>query len=226
MTGDWAGASIIGRWHRSRGMPNQDAWRGWRTARGTGVVVSDGVGSKPAAYESAKAACFVVPHTLRLQCFESLSPQDLTTAIESAWRLRLGNFLPQEIGATCLFSWAYQDEAVVLCQLGDGVVIYESQGEVFRLGTERTGWLNETDGLGIGGSWSVAMVANPTVILLATDGVGDDIASGGDEELVRLVQEELNPVDRKTASRRIRQGLQQWPNPATRDDMTLAVHWP
>jgi len=56
------GASVRGPGHVATCEPNQDAWTSFHRVWGDGIVVSDGVGSKPFANVGSDAACFAVKH--------------------------------------------------------------------------------------------------------------------------------------------------------------------
>ncbi len=54
------GASVLGPSHITEGLPNQDAWMSFHHTWGDGIVVSDGVGSKPFSNFGSDAGCLAV----------------------------------------------------------------------------------------------------------------------------------------------------------------------
>lgn len=223
----WAGASVRGTRHNRFGVACQDHWEGWCNKSGTGVVVADGLGSRPRARESALAACKAVKAAIRQAPHpQNLDPPDLTAAIEAIWTLTLSAYESDDIGATCLFSWAPTGGPVLLGQLGDGMVCYRHGGRVSRLRTMHSRWLNLTATLGAGHDWSIGRFDQLDTVVLATDGVAEDLIPDHEVELFALIDQDVAGVGRRDASARIRKGLLNWPGPGATDDLTLAVHWP
>jgi hypothetical protein len=62
------GASVRGLSHIAEGLPNQDAWAKFHHVWGDGIVVSDGVGSKPFSSFGSHAACLAVEFAARACC--------------------------------------------------------------------------------------------------------------------------------------------------------------
>lgn len=222
----WVGASVTGRVHARSANSNQDRWRGWSGRAGSVVVLSDGMGSRTHGARSAEAACDAVVATISEASAQGLAVQALPAAIEREWARQLDGVPRSAVGATCLFSWAPHDGPVVAGQIGDGIVLWRADGGVRRLVPAKTSWLNETSSLG-GGEWHIAEVwESRRPILLASDGVADDIDPGAEEELWELTTGLVSDEGPTRATERLRRELEGWPSPSSKDDRTLVLHLP
>lgn len=224
------GASVRGPAHATSGEPNQDAWYARVGAGRALAVVADGMGSRPAARAGARAA--VAACRLAFQHWSGSpcgSGEDLVKLIEVLWRLRLGSTPPSDAATTCLVCAVREDGSGVALQLGDGLAGL-LQPDTFRtLGGERTGFGNETRALGIPHGlrdWVIQPVAHlqpGAALLLATDGVADDLVPEKRAAFVAWVVAKLEAA--KTPQRWLSRALRGWPVPRHADDKTMIVLW-
>jgi hypothetical protein len=81
--------------------------------------------------------------------------------------------------------------------------------------------------LGDGSRWQLeALRGNNRPILLASDGVADDLEPGSESEFWRLVTDCVTELGPSAAEDAIYRGLVEWPNTTSADDRTLVVHLP
>lgn len=226
-------ASARGPLHAELGIGNQDAWRAATLHGGVAVAVADGMGSKPMAAAGSRAACSAAITAVDLWWRAVDPPADtLPGLIESLWRVRLGRVAPDDARCTCLLAGISTQGALVVAALGDGLALVDSDEDGEDIVTaERTGFGNETEALGnvsSGHAWRVFVrprINRGTVILLATDGVADDLLPDRRGSFAReLVASygSLAPMERVVALWR---ALQEWPTPGHSDDKTVAVLW-
>jgi len=213
------GASVRGPEHRRNGRPNQDAWFS-RLARGTALaVVCDGLGSRPHSAVGYWAACPDAPPELRLRLVHAL------------WNVRVHQTGRDESATTCLFVVVTKDGRLLLAQLGDGLIMLKTPSGATTLEppTERFG--NATTGLGIAADireWRLHLEPKFTgvaTILLATDGVADDLVPEKRAEFLNFLVTKYGPRPAAARTRAITKELRDWPTPRHRDDKTVAVLW-
>ncbi len=225
------GASVIGPAHVAAGKPNQDSWASFHHPWTDGVVVSDGLGSKPHSDWGSAAACRAVE--IAVSAFSQSTPDDgstqatLLTRIQEEWLKGIEPLRPRDCAATCVFAVADAAGRLHLGLLGDGAVIaVRSDGSVTALTDDKTGgFSNMTSALSPGvdiENWQTATLpaAECVSVMLCTDGVSDDIEDLGG--FARGFIESVAGVARTAAARRVRDMLWAWPVPKHSDDKTLA----
>lgn len=227
------GASVQGVLHKKENRPNEDAWEKKKTRFTQTVVVSDGMGSKPNARLGAKMACKAVNESLKFWAkVPDAPPVDLLRLIHLHWRLQVLPHAERDSATTCLFATVLASGKLVLAQLGDGMVaLREPDGTVTRLDTVKEGFGNETTGLGVAKSskeWSVITRSRPapgTAILLASDGVADDLKPNCIGEFIQVLLDEFAPLSPKKRYQALASELRQWTTENHLDDKTLALLW-
>lgn len=227
------GASVKGPLHKREGRPNEDAWEGIRGNFGTAIVVSDGMGSKPNARTGARMACRAVKDALQYWAkIEGASPVMLLRLVHILWGMRVLPISEEDSAATCVFAVIAPSGELLVAKLGDGIAaIRESDGKVVLLGDKRTGFCNQTTALGIAKStkeWSVITrpsLAPGAAVLLATDGIADDLIKEQVGGFIKCLVEEFAYMKPAVRWRALCHELRNWSTPKHLDDKTLAVLW-
>lgn len=227
------GASVRGPLHQRDGRLNEDAWEGMHGSFGTAIIVSDGMGSKPNARNGSRMACRAVKEALRHWAKVSEAPPVmLLRLIHILWGLRVLPANEEDSAATCLFATVLRNGELLVAKLGDGIAaIRDNNGKVTILGDERIGFCNQTTALGIAQStkeW--AFITRPSfppgaAILLATDGIADDLIGERVGDFIKCLTEELGVMKPAARWRKLSDELRNWPTPNHLDDKTLAVLW-
>jgi hypothetical protein len=221
------GASVRGPGHVATGEPNQDAWTSFHRVWGDGIVVSDGVGSKPFSNVGSDAACFAAKHAAcAWRDDPGMAPALLFEHIRSLWLSNVAPLAPRDCAATCLFAFRLRD-LLHVGMLGDGLAAaIRSDGSVLSLLEDKSqGFSNITGALSPHVSpqnWRyMSLPADQcTAVLLCTDGVSDDL-DNADGFVTGLVAAH-RPLAAASASRHLRQMLESWPTPRHNDDKTIA----
>lgn len=223
------GASVIGPGHILTAKPNQDAWSAFHHIWGHGIVVSDGLGSKPLSNYGSIAACRAVESAARrLAATNARSTRsDLLKDILEAWIVSLGPLAARDSAATCLFAVCLGDGVMRIGLLGDGcAAVVRSNRTVVLLGDgKESGFSNQTDALTPSTTeshWRFRGLPEHEceAVILCTDGVSDDV-----EDLDGFMlnfASTFRRLSQVTASRKARQVLEQWPVPKHSDDKTIA----
>lgn len=230
----WAlmGASVRGRAHLQARLPNQDAWHG-RLLRSHGlVVVCDGLGSRAHSDRGAQSACIAVAVALQnWQRTPEADPQLLLRLIHALWNIRVGAHGRDACATTCLFAAVLGDGRIMLAQLGDGLVAIRSDAGFVALPDQRKSFGNITTGLGVATDlrdWRLQVlpaVQGNVAILLATDGVADDLVPEQSGAFLDHLVGQYGAMPQAARSRALAATLRAWPTPLSNDDKTLAVLW-
>lgn len=226
------GASVRGPAHIATSTPNQDAWIAFHHFDADGVVVSDGVGSKPLSNFGSMAACLAVKlvaqaHRFRLDILPyPINPDLLFEQIKNNWLSVLSPLNSRECSATCLFAFRTGDGFIQVGMLGDGLAsIVKFDGTVVSLLDDKAnGFSNTTSALSsnvLPKDWRYLSLPEHecVAVLLCTDGVADDLDNI--EGFIADFVESYCPLATVSANRRVRDMLEKWPTPKHSDDKTI-----
>jgi hypothetical protein len=223
-------SSVRGPSHARDGLPCQDAWLAVADGRGCLAVVCDGLGSRPRAREGSRAATLATRDAWRLWRRSPVGTvEDLIRLIEAAWRLRLGPVPADEAATTCLVYAEDGHGRAAQAQLGDGMIARRSPDGAVAVHPTRSRGFGLTLALGTPhtlADWSFGLVeplGPGEVLLLATDGVSEDLKADRLGDLAAWVVDELGPLRRPGGA--LRRELRDWPVPHHQDDKTLLVMW-
>jgi len=227
------GASVRGPAHIASGTPNQDSWASFHHVCLDGIVVSDGVGSKPFSNFGSDAACLAVGCAaqachINADMFQAKINRDiLFERIQRHWLSIISPLEPRDCSATCLFAFRFGDGLIHLGMLGDGLVAaLKSDSSVVSLTEDKGhGFSNVTTALSSNVSpkeWRYFSLLEKECIavLLCTDGVADDLDNVDD--FVSGFIEAHCSIAEISANRRTRVMLEKWPTPKHSDDKTIA----
>jgi serine/threonine protein phosphatase PrpC len=223
------GASVIGPGHILTATPNQDAWTAFHHIWGHGIVVSDGLGSKPLSNYGSIAACRAVESAARRFAATNATSarSDLLRDILKAWLDELGPLAPKDSAATCLFALCLGGGVIHIGLLGDGcAAVVRKDRTVLSIGdSKESGFSNQTDALTTSTTeshWKVRSVPahECEAAILCTDGVSDDLKDL--DGFMLNFASKLCRLSQVTASRQARQVLERWPVPKHSDDKTIA----
>ena len=221
------GASVRGPSHIAEGLPNQDAWAAFHHVWGDGIVVSDGVGSKPFSNFGSHAVCRAVERAAHACCVSGeIERNSLFSSLQDNWLRLIAPLEPRDCAATCLLALR-MDGAMHLGMLGDGLAAAVMRdGTVVSLSENKTqGFSNITTALSSNVSakdWQYLSLPGDQCVgvLLCTDGVADDL-DNADGFVTSFVEAHRNLAS-VSASRRIHEMLENWPTPRHSDDKTIA----
>ena len=223
-------SSVRGPSHVRDGLPCQDTWLAVADARASLAVACDGMGSRAQAREGARAAVLAARDAWRhWRRSPAGSIEDLIRLLEALWRLRLGRTLPDTAATTCLLYAEDDHGRAAQAQLGDGLIARRSADGSIAVHPSRSEGFGLTHALGTPhtlADWSFAFV-EPLIpremLVLATDGVADDLQPGRVGDLAAWVVNELGPQRRPGQA--LAHELRNWPVPHHQDDKTLLIMW-
>jgi serine/threonine protein phosphatase PrpC len=163
-------------------------------------------------------------------CAQPDAPWELyVRLLHAQWALLVHPHVPDEAAATCVVAIARPDRQTMLAQLGDGLAcVTRSDGRTEELEFSRDGFANQTTGLGIARSaqeWRILELPplrGGDALLMATDGVADDLVPDRRAELVHHLRESCT-IEGNLSSARLRRELVDWPVPHHTDDRTMIL---
>jgi serine/threonine protein phosphatase PrpC len=222
------GASVIGPGHVAAGTPNQDAWASFHRSWGDGIVVSDGLGSKPFSDFGSRAACLAAACAVySFRGAPDMDPSALSDRIKRKWISLLPPVSSRDCAATCLFAFRLNSGVVHMGMLGDGLLaVVRTDGTVASLSDDKSdGFSNTTAALSPDVTaedwrWLSLPEENCQSLVLCTDGVSDDLSDA--PAFVKEFCETHRVLSSVSATRRIREMLEKWPTPKHSDDKTVA----
>jgi len=235
MKSKWCGWGVttIGPSHIISGLPNQDSWLYKQFVWGEVIAVSDGVGSHKHSKIGSKMACSAVIEATKLfittiSIIRNEEIENYFRLIHSIWRVKLGQYLPSETSATCLFAIRYK-EKILLGRLGDGLIIVTSDKEesILLNDIKTDSFSNITFSLTskfsfIEWEYSILDAKKYNSVLLCTDGISDDLVRGSEEDFAKSIYETYKSYDPKRRYFEILHWLKNWPTPKHSDDKTIA----
>ena len=231
MTTQWRsfGASVIGPSHVATMKPNQDAWLRFHHTWGDGIVVSDGLGSKPLSNIGSEFACQSVIIAARRIAHDKTDGKQLNLATEivTQWLHLISPLDPSDTAATCLFAIRLGDGVVRIGILGDGcAVAVKKDGDLLILAEDKSkSFSNVTVALSAETKdkfWTLREIPESEceAVVLCTDGVSDDIEDL--EGFINGLVTSHQGFSCLTASRRLFKMIEGWPVPKHSDDKTIA----
>jgi serine/threonine protein phosphatase PrpC len=226
------GASVRGPGHTRQKLPNQDAWLVRVRATYAVAAISDGLGSRPDTRRGAQAVCKAAAEAARAWApYRQAAPEVLIRLLRILWEIRLAPYAPVNCAATCWVVVWMQSGRLVIAGLGDGLaLVRRPDGEVTALAREGSSFVNQTQSLGQPhrlADWRTMdlMASSGTIVLLATDGVADDLQPERRGDLAHWLATDLGTLPAWDQRRTLRHELQNWPTPGHVDDKTLVVLW-
>ncbi len=228
-----AGACVTGPAHQGAGEAGQDALslKGWRS--GWIAAVADGLGSRPLSARGSRLAVQTAQACLREQAMPaSVNPdaRSLATVLYRRWlSQRPGHDLPTQAATTLLLAACDSSGKVQTWQIGDGLILAYTDGQVRVLTPERSGFGNETRALGVDRGWTAWNTAQFSLsqpgdlVALMTDGVADDLPATALPGFLRTLHRELQRRSRRQGRRWLTHEMLNWATPGHSDDKTLAV---
>jgi hypothetical protein len=222
------GSSVRGPGNITAGKPNQDAWASFHHVWGNGIVISDGLGSKPFSNFGSAAACLAVASAANACRYRTEFDHGfVSNHIETNWLSLIVPLEPHDCAATCLFAFGLADGVIRLGMLGDGLAaVVKADGSIVALSEDKSkGFSNITVALSPNASsahWQHLSLPEKecAAVLLCTDGVADDLDNVN--EFVTGFIEAHRSLAAVSANRHIREMLEDWPTPNHSDDKTIA----
>lgn len=223
----YGGASKTGKAHLRSGLPNQDAYAVAHSKRVFAVAVSDGLGSRENSQVGARAAVKSAAIASRIVNAATCGA-DIIRLVHAIWRTKLVGFDAQSCACTCLFAMKFDNGRLFAAALGDGIIAIENDGKQVVLELKEKDFANSTDALDTCklDDWRFYddQILGDYKLMLATDGISDDIEEG---EIFNFADFVIVEVEKQNEQRKrngyIKKLMSRWTRPYSNDDKTLVV---
>ena len=223
------GSTCIGKNHVKWGIPNQDALLVKQYDFGNLRVVADGVGSEKHSELASSAAVIAVDDTFKDIADGKLLSEDIADALCINYEKRLKETSDEPLSTTGIFCAHLMDQGLFLGQIGDGVCTGFINGERFLLTGKDSPFANVVDPLTPGcppERWTVMRfpAINSAKLLLATDGIADDILPEKEAEFAEFLISMIEETDPDHREEKLLEVLKNWETPHSNDDKTVGLY--
>ena len=221
--------SVIGRNHVANGLPNQDAAGIRQFKKGNILVIADGVGSdKHSEFASQSAVEAVIDVFTRLSENE-LDVDDIADALCYSFTRLLSEKCDQSASTTCIFCAHLYEMGVFLGQIGDGICCGFQNGAPFILMEKNADFSNIVEPLTPhcpSERWKIFHTDSTEAleIMLATDGVADDILPGKETAFVSHLIDVIESLSVDKRHEMMEEILSKWETPHSFDDKTVLIY--
>lgn len=196
-------------------------------------IVADGLGSvKNSDYGAKKAIIAVEKAVNQWLKLEKKDNKVLLQLIHFYWNLLIGDsdFEKKDCLTTCLFAYLdKRDKKITLCQLGDGLLFFESKESTALVKSSDD--YNFTKSLGSSKSfddWNIKHVdfdVNDFTLLITTDGISEDLVENKEGEFAETIIQKMLQLKKNKRNVYLRQLLENWPTKYHTDDKTICIAW-
>jgi serine/threonine protein phosphatase PrpC len=224
----YGGSSIKGKSHKQTGLPNQDAFAVSRIKGAFVMAVSDGLGSRDKSEIGSHAAVESVIMASRMVKADT-DAHDIIRLVHAIWRTKLKGFTARDCACTCLFCILFDGGRIFAAALGDGMIAIKNGENQYILELRDKDFANSTNALDYCKltDWRSIdeQVLGEIKVMLATDGVSDDIEEGCIFSFTDSLLEKIDGSDRTQRERNnyIVKLLHRWTRPFSNDDKTLLI---
>ena len=224
-------ASVRGQSHYASRTPNQDAVRVYRSEYGTTLVVADGLGSH--RYSQIGSSAIVKSVTDAFFLFESgkIPVNEITATAFSLFRKRVPESKNTQASTTCIFAHISNTNGLFVGQVGDGACYIRINDSFTTLKGKECEFANLVVPLNASqetAKWHTrhfkTNVDTRISIMLATDGVSNDIIPEKEESCLEYYCSKLMNMTRIKRNMYVRKVLKQWDVPGSVDDKTMIVY--
>jgi len=137
---------------------------------------------------------------------------------------------PDDCATTCLLAYASENGRLSVVGLGDGIaLIRKPDGQLIKVIDRSADFSNQTKSLGQPhklDDWKTCNIdcfEPGMAVLLATDGIADDLEPGKLSELIPWITQEYGTLPPSKRFISLHKTLHNWPTPFHKDDKTLAL---
>lgn len=227
------GAGVPGRAHLERGTGSQDALRLRRYGYGCIAAAADGVGLHRYAEYGSRAAVQAVHEVFCAYVRGDVNRRCITRTIAARYGTLVKPRYRTQADTTCIFLAHIYKEGLYLGQVGDGICCGFLNGAPFSLGEKEEEFTNlvvplSASGGGTAPRWRTRFIPREKLrsaeLMLATDGVSEDLLPGREAAFARWLLEETADRDRKAGEKKLQTILERWETPLSRDDKTVGLY--
>lgn len=226
-----AGATRIGLKHIHEGLCNQDSILFRQYPFGTVLAVADGVGSECYSQYGSESAVKAVHAAFTALATQQIAAAQITDCIMREYVEGIDEEFKDHASTTCIYAAFLMDSGLYLGQAGDGICGGMLNGQDFILRNKADDFTNVVVPLSASrnvSEWTVAFVPVNEIksgtIMLATDGVSEDIVPGKEGDFIRYVVDHLSELPITAREGYLQHLLENWTTPKSIDDKTFCFY--
>ena len=187
---------------------------------GDAVVVADGLSTAERAAEASQLAVSLILGPVREATLAGLSPAALPRFVHRLWMEQTSG--DRALASTCIFA-SRTAHFLIAGQVGDGLcLILPPDGEPTRLPNGRGEYGNQTDCLPHSAP-HCAVFSPDSAVLLATDGVADDLVPEQEGALLEALIARRQAIGIAGLQEELQGWLKNWKTQNSNDDRAIAV---
>ena len=224
------GASLIGPAHIRQHLPNQDAFKYRSYGYGCIMAVADGVGSDRYSHFGSKAVVQAVHEAFCAYIRGDISRTQITKAIYRYYVSILKKRYQSAASTTCLFAAYILNQGLYLGMIGDGIICGCINSQPFVMQKESDSFTNIVKPLSPqrpNPTWTTKFIPenrlNSIRLMLATDGVSEDILPNKESDFVGYLIECVNAWRAEERQMKLINLLENWETPKSLDDKTIVL---
>lgn len=217
-------ATVIGPSHIEDQLPNQDAVGVLNNAYGQLITVCDGLGSRRYSNVGSQAAVNLIKDRFRLPQYSI--ENECIKNIHDSWLQKFGEG-SQDYDTTCLWAHVAPDGLGKAAQLGDGLIMFRSNGVFKVLSTSCQAFSNLTLSLAKSdfNDWVHTQFELTRIgdgVLVMTDGISDDLLSDQFENFFNFIYLKSKNRSSRAMKKWLASELRNWSTPKHGDDKSIA----
>lgn len=220
--------SLRGEYHRLNRTKNQDAVMVKEFSFGKIIAVADGLGSHRFSRNGSRAVVLAVKQSFLLYKKHLIPREKITETIGHKYYANLRPKHKIEAATTCIFAAYIYGEGVFIGQVGDGCAYVSNLGSTSILKAKDDEFSNLVVPLSYKNYnkvlWTTRFIKESKIqdmtIILATDGISEDIVKYHENEFVEYIKQLLGFDNKHVGKLKLKEFLRDWPSG---DDKTMAI---
>lgn len=230
-----SGNSVIGEGHKAQQLPNQDAFSIGIKEGKVWAAIADGLGSCPKSHVGAQYAveCFQKWIEEELDKYPIISEELLTVLdrkLIDRWNAKFSDMNASLYDTTLLYAF-YKEGYLAMGYIGDGIILYAYDETYHELASVCDTFSNFTDSMGSSEAKEkihhqlvdLRSLVGEITIILATDGISNDLATTTKNELLIYLKDQMNQNGVESVHLEIQHWIQNWKTEGHMDDRTFCI---
>lgn len=225
-----ASACVRGKIHVKEKLPNQDSILTASNKYGVIMSVADGLGSHRFSKKGSKAAVRAVKKSFMMFEKGKISFKEITATIFKLFKENVKESQRAEASTTCVFAVLSYKHGLFVGQIGDGMCYIRINGEEVLLKKKDDEFTNIVTPLNPSKNearWKTKHFnineEDSIEILLATDGISEDIVPGKEGECIEYYLGEIKKYARIFFNFILRRFILNWDVPGSGDDKSIII---
>lgn len=224
-------STVCGEYHKKERERNQDAVAAVKKARYTAVCAADGVGSQRYSRFGSRAVVKAVVMAFDDFTLGRIGKKEITATILKRYKKLLRQKYRAAASTTCIFVVITAEYGMFVGQAGDGLCFVQINGKTVFGSRKDDEFLNDVQAISASREnaiWKTKHfnLADGDVveIMLATDGVSEDIVSNKERECLDYFLRNMGGSVGCKVNKNLKKCLMHWGDTGSNDDKTVVVY--